>query len=169
MDDGRKETTASAGSPLAPRAAAADGAAVELTEGELAARLRLLVMRLHRRLRAEAGDELTPSQTAALVSIQHHGPLTLGRLAELERVTPPSITRIVAALEGEGLVRRETDSGDRRVSRVSITEAGAALVQRSRTRKTAFIAERLAELGDADLAAVRDALPVFERFLEEDR
>jgi DNA-binding MarR family transcriptional regulator len=111
------------------------GLADDLSEGELAARLRLLVM----------------------------------RLAELERVTPPSITRIVAALEAAGLVRREADPGDRRVARVTITGEGASLLQRSRTRKTAFLAERLAELGAADLQAVRDALPVLERFLEEDR
>ena len=168
--DGDPTEPATSPDDLRPGPASAhDGAAGELTEVELAARLRLLVMRLHRRLRAEAGDELTPSQTAALVSVQRYGPLTLGRLAELERVTPPSITRIVAALESEGLVRRETDPGDRRVARVSITEPGDALLQRSRTRKTAFIAERLAGLGDADLRAVRDALPVLERFLEEDR
>lgn len=144
-------------------------ASAALTEGELAARLRLLVMRLHRRLRAEAGDELTPSQTAALVSVQRYGPLTLGRLAELERVTPPSITRIVAALEAEGLVRRESDPADRRVARVTISDTGAARLQRSRTRKTAFLAERLAGLGEHDLRVVRDVLPVLERFLEEDR
>jgi DNA-binding MarR family transcriptional regulator len=164
-------TAAAMDAPDAPRtpAPSRDEAAGALTAGELAARLRLLVMRLHRRLRAEAGDELTPSQTAALVSVQRHGPLTLGRLAELERVTPPSITRIVAALEGEGLVRRETDPGDRRVARVTITAEGDALLQRSRTRKTAFIAERLAELGDADLQMVAGTLPVLERFLEDDR
>jgi DNA-binding MarR family transcriptional regulator len=147
----------------------ATAAAEHLTEGELAARLRLLVMRLHRRLRAEAGDELTPSQTAALVSIQRYGPVTLGRLAGLERVTPPSITRVVAALEAEGLVLRAADPVDRRVTRVTVTAAGAELLQRSRTRKTAFLAERLAGLGATDLQAVRDALPVLERFLEEDR
>lgn len=162
-EDGAGQTRPRAGgSPPA-------GAAEDLSEGELAARLRLLVMRLHRRLRAEAGDEPTPSQTAALVSVQRHGPVTLGRLAELERVTPPSITRIVAALEAAGLVRREADPGDRRVARVSITEEGALLLQRSRTRKTAFLAERLTGLGAADLQAVRDALPVLERFLEEGR
>lgn len=166
--------------PTPPAASAADGrrplgaatpgdAGLQPSTGELAARLRLLVMRLHRRLRAEAGGELTPSQTAALVSIQRHGPLTLGRLAGIERVTPPSVTRIVAALEGEGLVRREADPADRRVARLTITEAGAALLQRSRSRKTAFLAERLTDLGEADLQSVRDALPVLEVFLEDDR
>lgn len=135
-------------------------------DAELAARLRLLVMRLYRRLRAEAGDELSPTLTAALVSVERHGPLTLGRLAELERVTPPSITRVVASLEAAELVTRVTDAEDRRVARLSITPEGERLLRESRTRKTAFLAERLAELGEADLAAVREALPVLERLLE---
>lgn len=168
--DSDSTTPPAAGGPEREHGGApAPAAAGDLTEGELAARLRLLVVRLHRRLRAVAGDELTPSQTASLVSIQRYGPLTLGRLAELERVTPPSITRVVAALEAEGLVRREADLADRRVAHVSITAAGAALLQRSRTRKTAFLAERLSGLGPDDLRAVRDALPVLERFLEEGR
>jgi DNA-binding MarR family transcriptional regulator len=137
------------------------------TEGEEAARLRLVVMRLLRRLRAEAGDELSPSQTAALVSVERHGPLTLGRLAEIERVTPPSITRVVAALESAGLVRRTADPGDRRVAHVSITTEGVRLLERSRTRKTAFLAERLGSLSAAERALVREALPVLERLLEE--
>jgi DNA-binding MarR family transcriptional regulator len=157
------------GRPGEPQGSAPGPAHGRPTEGELAARLRLLIMRLQRRLRVEAEDELTPSQVAALVSVERHGPLTLGRLAEIERVTPPSITRVVAALEAAGLVSREADPGDRRVARVSITPDGTLLLQRNRTRKTAFLAERLAELGEADLAAVRDALPVLERFLEEDR
>ena len=77
-----------------------------LPSSEVAARLRIVIMRLQRRLRAEAGDELSPTLVAALVSVERHGPLTLGRLAELERVTPPSITRVVAALERDGLVSR---------------------------------------------------------------
>jgi DNA-binding MarR family transcriptional regulator len=155
--------------PGEPEGSAPGPAREPATDGELAARLRLLIMRLQRRLRVEAEDELTPSQVAALVSVERHGPLTLGRLAEIERVTPPSITRVVAALEAAGLVSREADPGDRRVARVSITAQGSELLQRNRTRKTAFLAERLTELGAADLAAVRDALPVLERMLEEDR
>jgi DNA-binding MarR family transcriptional regulator len=137
-----------------------------LPDSELAARLRLLVMRLHRRLRVQAADELSPTLTSALVSVERHGPLTLGRLAELERVTPPSITRVVAKLERTGLVSRETDAGDRRVARLSITPQGARLVQHMRTRKTAYLAKRLGALGEVELAAVRDALPVLERLLE---
>ncbi len=140
-----------------------------LPTSELAARLRILVMRLQRRMRAEAGDELSPTLVAALVSVERHGPLTLGRLAEIERVTPPSITRVVAALERDGLVSREADASDRRVSRVAITAVGARLLRRSRTRKAAFLARRLGTLADHELAAVREALPVLERLLEDDR
>lgn len=144
-------------------------AAPPLPISELAAHLRIVVMRLQRRLRAEAGDELSPTLIAALVSVDRHGPLTLGRLAELERVTPPSITRVVAALEHQGLVLRETDESDRRVSRVALTPEGARLLRRSRTRKAAFLARRLEHLDEHDLAAVREALPVLERLLQSDR
>ena len=144
-------------------------AAPPLPISELAAHLRIVVMRLQRRLRAEAGDELSPTLVAALVSIERHGPLTLGRLAELERVTPPSITRVVAALERDGLVRREVDERDRRVSRVAVPAEGERLLQRSRTLKAAYLARRLERMDDGDLAAVREALPILERLLESDR
>jgi len=130
-----------------------------LPASELAARLRIVVMRLHRRLRAEAGDELSPTLVAALVSIERQGPLTLGRLAELERVTPPSITRVVAKLERAGLVTREVDA----------SPEGAGLLRRSRRRKAAYLAQRLDTLAPADLAAVRGALPILERLLEGHR
>lgn len=146
------------------------GAAIEdAPTGEVAARLRVLVTRLHRRLRAEAGDELSPTLIAALVSIERHGLLTLGRLAELERVTPPSITRVVATLERAGLVRRVVDDTDRRVSHVSVTRDGARLLTRSRRRKAAYLTRRLNALDAEDLARVRDALPVLERLLEGQR
>jgi DNA-binding MarR family transcriptional regulator len=136
---------------------------------EVAARLRIVVMRLYRRLRAEAGDELSPTLVAALVSIECHGPLTLGHLAELERVTPPSITRVVAALERADLVTRTVDEDDRRVSRVGITAKGARMLDRNRTRKAAYLARRLDALPDDDRARLEEALPVLERLLESDR
>ena len=76
---------------------------------ELAAHLRLVIMRLARQLRSQTVAGLSPSLISALVTIERKGPLTLGQLAALERVKPPSVTRMVAALEGAGLVRREAD------------------------------------------------------------
>jgi DNA-binding MarR family transcriptional regulator len=137
-----------------------------LGDEDLAARLRLVVMRLGRRLRQQAGDDLSPTLISALVTIERHGPLTLGRLAELERVKRPSVTRFVAALERRGLVACEVDSADRRVHRVAVTAAARRLLQDSRTRKTAYLARHLRELPAADVDALAAAVDVLERLLE---
>jgi len=153
--------------------ASASGAAVAapeppLTDPELAARLRLVLNRLARRLRSQTPEDLSPSLTSALVTVEKQGPITLGQLAACERVTPPSVTRMVATLEGLGLVRREPDATDRRVARVSLTAAGLRVVQRARTRKTAYLARRLGRLDEGELGALREALPVLESLLEEE-
>lgn len=134
---------------------------------ELVVRLRLAVLRLARRLRQHGGEEVTHSQFSALSSVHRLGPLTLGALAAVERVRPPSMTRIVASLEEAGLVTRRPDPVDRRVARVETTVAGRALLARSRTRKDAYLARRLATLDPADLAALGRAADILERLLEE--
>src|SRR5204863_10052986 len=85
---------------------------------ETAGRLRLSATRLARRLRQEADAGLTPSMLSALAVIDCEGPLTLGALADHERVAPPSVTKLVDRLEAEGLVVRSRDADDRRVTRV---------------------------------------------------
>jgi DNA-binding MarR family transcriptional regulator len=150
----------------APAPAASDS---RLDDPELAARLRLVLNRLARRLRSQTPGDLSPSLTSALVTIELQGPITLGQLASCERVTPPSITRMVASLEKLGLVRREADPADRRIARVSLTAEGGRTVLRTRTRKTAYLAKRLRKLDESELAVLRDALPVLERLLQDDR
>src|SRR5207253_8526736 len=93
--------------------AAAPSVALATDPSEVAARLRLSATRLARRLRQEADAGLTPSQLSALAVVDCKGPLTLGSLAEHERVAPPSITKVVARLEAEGLVERTSDAADR--------------------------------------------------------
>ena len=132
---------------------------------EVAARLRLSATRLARRLRQEAGIGLTPSQLSALATVDNHGPLTLGSLAEREQVAPPSITKVVTKLEADGLLRRIPDPTDRRISRVGTTPAGAALVQESRRRKTAWLTDRIHELGDEDRAHLAAALDAIDRLI----
>jgi DNA-binding MarR family transcriptional regulator len=128
---------------------------------EVAARLRLSATRLARRLRQQADAGLTPSQLSALAVIDAHGPLTLGSLADHERVAPPSITKLVNKLEAEGLVQRTTDLADRRITRVATSAQGASLLAESRRRKTAWLTSRISQL-DADaqqrLAAALDVL-----------
>lgn len=129
---------------------------------ELAARLRLSATRLARRLRQEAGAGLTPSQLSALAVIENHGPLTLGMLAEHERVAPPSVTKIVAKLEAAGLVTRTTDPADRRIARVATSPRGAALIAESRRRKTAWLTARIDGLGPEERRRLAAALDVLD-------
>jgi len=126
-------------------------------------------MRLTRRLRSQAGDDLSPSFVSALASLDREGPLTLGELAALERVKPPSATRMVATLEERGLARRQRDAVDGRVKRVEITGDGRRRLQRSRTRKTAYLSRRITTLSDAEATTLADALALLERLLESER
>jgi DNA-binding MarR family transcriptional regulator len=140
----------------------------EHVDRELVVQLRLTVMRLARRLRQQTEGEITASQLSALASLNRLGPLTLGALAAVERVRPPTMTRIVGHLESAGLVVRRPAPGDRRSAQVELSPAGRELLDRSRTRKDAYLAERLATLTPAEVAVLRQAAAALERLLEAD-
>lgn len=125
--------------------------------------------RLNRRLRQQAGSGLTASGESALATIARHGPVSLGDLAAHEGVKPPSVTTTVAALEAQGLVTRSVDAADRRVSLVAVTPRGRLRLQRSRNRKTAYLAARLARLDEREVEVLTDAASILERLLEEER
>src|SRR5437899_3335947 len=120
----------------------------------LAASLRLAVMRLARRLRQQSEADVTPSMLSALSTIERHGPMTLSELAAHERVQPPTVTTILGRLESTGLVAKDTDLDDRRVTWVSLTAEGRRFVEAERSKKTAYLARRLARLGAADREAL---------------
>jgi DNA-binding MarR family transcriptional regulator len=132
---------------------------------EIASRLRLSATRLARRLRQESGAGLSPSQQSALAVIANHGPLTLGALAEHERIAPPSITKVVSKLECDGLVTRTPDPADRRVCRVAISSEGEALLEESRRRKTAWLTARISELDSDRQRRLSDALDVLDELI----
>lgn len=135
----------------------------------LASRMRLVVMRLARQVRQETlGGDVTQSMLSALASIDRRGPITLGDLAAVERVRPPSMTKVVARLEDAGFVAREVDAFDRRVVRVQVTAAGHRFAEEARRRGSEYLAARLKTLGPEERAVVEAALPVLERLLEED-
>lgn len=136
-------------------------------DAELAARLRLAVTRLSRRLRQEAAGEVSPSQVSALATVERRGPLTLSELAAAERVQPPSMTRIVAGLEELRLVARTVDPADRRIARVAVTPEGQRLLHAARTRKTAYVTARLRQFSSEERAELARAVPLFERLLED--
>jgi DNA-binding MarR family transcriptional regulator len=132
----------------------------------LAARLRLAITRTGRRLRQEAGTDLSPSQASALASIDCNGPLTPSELADRERVKRPTATRIVSRLAEDGLIERTADPADARSALLSVSPAGRTLAARMRKRKNAYMARRLRELDPADLEALEKATDVLERLLE---
>lgn len=134
---------------------------------DLAARLRLAVTRTARRLRQEANADVSPSLMAAMATVDRHGPLTPSELASIERIQRPTATRVAARLEEQGLVSRADDPTDGRVTLLTITDDGRALLKRLRSRKTAYLASRMEDLSPEDLAALQRAADVLERMLEE--
>jgi DNA-binding MarR family transcriptional regulator len=134
---------------------------------ELPARLRLAVTRLARRLRQQGETSASPTQLAVLATVERDGPLTLGELAAVEHVQPPTITAAVGRLEDRGLVRRINDPVDRRVARVEVTKRGRGLLDESRSRKTAYLERRLEALGADERDTLERAAGILERILEE--
>jgi DNA-binding MarR family transcriptional regulator len=140
-----------------------------VTANELAARLRLSVVRLSRRLRRHAASGLSPSLVSALGVVGRRGPLTPSELAEIEDVKRPTATRFIAILERRGLVDREPDRRDGRSYRVSLTTQGSVLLAQSRTRQGAYLARALSALDPTELDALDRALGLLERLVEAGR
>jgi DNA-binding MarR family transcriptional regulator len=135
---------------------------------DLAQGLRLTVTRLARRLRKEADAGISPSMLSALSTVERGAPLTIGELATAEGVQPPSATAVVGRLLEAGLVTREADPLDGRVYRLGITRDGLRLLERSRSRKTAFLARRLNRLDPAEREAHSRAVPLLDQILEDE-
>jgi DNA-binding MarR family transcriptional regulator len=143
------------------------GAAAGAGEGELAARLRLAVLRLSRQLRQQLVGGVTQSQVSVLSSVERLGSPTLGELAASEKVQPPSMTRQVDTLVAAGLLAREVNTDDRRIVRVRLTAGGERTLQRNRSVRTAFVAARLKRLPAAERARMEELVGLLERLVEE--
>src|ERR1039457_6341048 len=117
------------------------------SDAGLASSLRISVGRLARRLRVERAAPgqteplLSDTQFAALANLEKHGAMSPGELAEHEKVQPPSMTRVIAALEEYHLVTRAAHQSDRRQVVLTVTSAGRDLVIKSRRRRDAWLAE----------------------------
>jgi DNA-binding MarR family transcriptional regulator len=135
---------------------------------ELAARLRLVVGRLHRRIRIDGRESIPPLQLSALVTVEEHGPLRLSELARREAVTAPTMSRVLAALDEQGLVIRTPDPHDARGVRIVLSEDGAARLAEVRSHRTALVARRLARLDRAERQRIVAALPALEALLVDD-
>lgn len=137
------------------------------SDAELAARLRLAVTRLYRVLRQQVAGGLTPSQISALATVRRLGRPTLGELAAAEQVQPPSMTRMVDALESAGMLERRVDPADGRVVRVAVTTEGGRTLQRIRSMRNAVLARRLRRLSPDERSTLDDLVQLLERLVDE--
>jgi len=128
-------------------------------------RLRLVLLRIARRIRTSSVEELTPSQLAVLATVERNDRVTIGQIAEIEHVKPPSVSKIVAALEHTGFVAREPDERDRRCVFITATSQGTTYLESVRAAGRTWLASQLAELDDGDIGELSAALPVLERLL----
>jgi DNA-binding MarR family transcriptional regulator len=134
----------------------------------LAARLRLVVGRLHRRIRIDGRESIPPLQLSALVTVEEHGPLRLSELARREAVTAPTMSRVLASLDEQGLVIRTPDPNDARGVQIVLSDAGAEVLREVRSHRTALVARRLARLDAEERRRIVDALPALEALLVDD-
>lgn len=145
------------------------GADVSMLESDVidVTRLRVAIARLSRRLRRHALAGLTPTQLAALSTVEQSGPLRLGDLAAAEGIAPSTLTRLVAVLEELGYVQRYADPKDARASTLAITPKGHQTLERLREEGTALLTQSLMLLTTEQRAALATALPALEQLGED--
>jgi len=130
----------------------------------IADRLHSLAIHLLRRVARsdQEGGVTGPRLSVLSVLVLGGGPRTMGQLADAEHVRPPSMTRLIQAMESEGLVTRAPAPEDARVVRIRATRAGARVLAQARARRLAALRTLLADLSAPDLAAVRRAVEILE-------
>lgn len=133
-----------------------------------AARLRVAVARLSRRLRRHELAGLTPTQLSTLATVERTGPARLSDLAAAEGIAPSTLTRLVTALEEHAYVERCPVPSDARASTLSITDSGRAVLDHIREKSTVLLADILRTLTREQVAAIAEALPALERLADAD-
>ena len=132
----------------------------------IADRLHSAAIHLLRRLRREdATSGLSAPRLSALSVVVFAGPLTLGELANAEQVRPPTMTRLVSALEDAGLVAREADPADKRLTRIRATAKGRALLVRGRARRVAALTQEVGALASGERAELARALAILDEVI----
>jgi DNA-binding MarR family transcriptional regulator len=141
-----------------------------LLDTESATRLRVVIGRLSRQLRATPSGldaALTPTRISLMLSIDRTGPIRLGELADSEGINPTMLSRSVTQLVDAGLVARASDNIDRRAVWVTATDAGRALAERMRQERTDAVNAALSGLSSADRRTLEQAIPALEALAVE--
>jgi DNA-binding MarR family transcriptional regulator len=130
----------------------------------VAGRLHSAAIHLLRRLRRQDEHlEIGPARLSALSVLVFGGPCTLGQLAVAEQVKPPTMSRLVAKLERDGLATRVTNAADRRSIQITATRLGRVVLRRGRERRVQELARRLAPLQRHELDRLAEAAELLER------
>src|SRR4051812_8277742 len=138
-----------------------------VTREQAATLLRTAVGRANRRLRQHVGDGLTPSQIAVIAALARHGSLTPSGIADLERISRPTATRLVAKLRERGLVTAVEDESDRRSCLLRLSADGEALRVLRRSQRNAYLVDLLRDATDDEVALLANASAVLLRLLDE--
>lgn len=141
-----------------------------ILDEEAAARLRVALARLSRRLRptaAGAAAGLTPAGSSALLTVARRGQIRLSELAAAESLNPTMLSRVISDLGEAGLVQRVSDAGDRRAAWINATPAGRRLAERIRRERTAALNGALEGIPEEDCRLIERALPALERLAEQ--
>ena len=143
-------------------------AATKTTIAELASQLRPALLRLTRLIRNQRVDmSITLTQLSAMGTLRKHGPMSAGELATLERVQPPSMTKVLANLEERGLVQRDVHPSDRRQVVLAITAEGERLLDSERRSRDEWLSRRLATLTPDERAQLQRVLPILDKLAEQ--
>ena len=137
---------------------------------DTAARLRIAIGRLSRRLRTTAAGSaagLTPTRISVLLTVVRDGPVRLSALAASESLNPTMLSRVIADLVDAELLERTSDDGDRRAAWVQATDAGQRLAQRMRRERTDAVNAALEGLPPAERRLLEQALPALEALAEQ--
>jgi DNA-binding MarR family transcriptional regulator len=135
---------------------------------DVADRLHSAAIRLLRLVRVQdSASGIAPARLSALSVIVFGGPVSLRELARAEQVSPPTMSRIVDALEAEGLARRLVDQRDRRALLIEATDKGTTVLKRGRRRRVKFLASYLSQLADAELSDIERALQTINKVLQK--
>jgi len=131
--------------------------------------LRPTLLRLARELRREKIAGVSPQQVTLLVAIKYTPGITVGQLAVEERVSTAAMSKRVSRLERDGLVARTKSEADRRCTGLTLTEDGQRTLRRVRSRRTAYLASRLAALKPVELMAVGAAAEALAHLLDGEK
>ena len=137
------------------------------SDGQIAARLRYVLVRMTRTLRREGNSNLSPSQISALATLEEFGPVRISALATHESIDPSVATRVVATLEAQGLTQRQDDPEDKRASLIDLSDVGRKALDELWSERTIGLSARLERLTSNERQKVEAALPILEKMARD--